>query len=272
MLNFKKIFKFMVHGGVVKCRNTLPALLRTLIPLTSKRGTTGTHCSLQRAALRNTVAPLGKVRVSSGCTSFRRKAYQTIAGCIVIVIIIFLEACSVTQVNKPTPPSNEPVATQSQFSQQSSSKIDNLDWLFVIDAFQGGTAEIELGKQALQKSTNPKVKEFAQQMIEEHTKTHEKLLQLLNSRAIAPPTTLGFKYETIAAHLQQLSGTSFDEPYINEMGVNRHLDAIATFQRERTVGKDPDFKAFASKGLQTARNHFQMAVTVTGYGLLGDNK
>jgi putative membrane protein len=196
------------------------------------------------------------------------RKFKIIISCTGILVIIFLKACSISQVNKPTPLSNEPVAVQSPLSQQLSSKIDNLDWLFVIDAFQGGTAEIELGKQALQRSTNPKVKEFAQQMIEQHTKAHEKLLQLLNNKKIVAPTTMGFKYETISAHLMQLSGTSFDEPYINEMGLNRHLDAIATFQREGTLGKDPDFKAFATKGLQTARNHFQMAVTVTGYTLL----
>ncbi|MUH01784.1 DUF4142 domain-containing protein [Scytonema sp. UIC 10036] len=200
------------------------------------------------------------------------RKFQIIIGFTGILAIVFLKACGVSQVNKPTPLSNEPVVVQSQLPQQSSSKIDNLDWLLVTDAFQGGMAEIELGKQALQKSTNPKVKEFAQQMVEQHTKAHERLLQLLSKKEITPPTTMGFKYETISAHLKQLSGSRFDEPYINEMGVNRHLDAIATFQREGTLGKDPDVKAFANQGLQTARNHFQMAIKVTGYSLLGDNK
>ncbi|GAA6621678.1 DUF4142 domain-containing protein [Scytonema sp. NUACC26] len=198
--------------------------------------------------------------------------FKIIIGFTVILVIIFLKACSITQVNKPIPLSSEPAAAQSQSPQPLNSQAESLDWLFVMDAFQGGMAEIQLGKQALQKSTNPKIKEFAQQMIEEHTKAHEKLLQLSNNKKIALPTTIGLKYETIVADLRQLSGTRFDEPYMNEMGVNRHLDAIATFQREIALGKDSDLKAFATTGLQIARNHFQMAVPVTGYSLPGDNK
>jgi putative membrane protein len=190
----------------------------------------------------------------------------------VILVLILLRAYSVSQENKSLSSSNEPVASQSLLFQQSNGQIENLERLFVIDVFQGGMAEIQFGKQALQKSTNPKIKEFAQHMIEQHTKAHKELLQLLNDKKITPLTTLGPKYEAIAAYLMQLSGSSFDEPYMNEMGVNRHLDAIATFQRETALGKDPDFKNFATKGLETARNHFQMAATVTGYTLLSENK
>ncbi len=222
----------MADFNVVKYRNTPPALSRTLLLV---RG--------------------GLVR---GVPHLDAKLCKIIMSFTGIVIIMFLKACSITQINqpKPIPLSNEPVAS--------------LDRQFVADAFQGGMAEIELGKQALQRATNPKVKEFAQQMIEHHTKIQEKLLQLLNKKEIVPPKTSGLKYETIAAHLMQVSGSSFDELYMNEMGVNRHLEAIATFQREGTLGKDLEFKAFATKGLQTARNHFQMTLTVTGYSLLGE--
>ncbi|WP_066613051.1 DUF4142 domain-containing protein [Scytonema hofmannii] len=228
MFNFKKLCKVVADFNLVKYRNTPPALSRTLL--------------LVRGGLVRSVP------------HFDAKLCKIIIGFAVFVIIVFLKACSVTPVNKPIPLSNEPVAS--------------LDRQLATDAFQGGMAEIELGKQALQRSTNPKVKKFAQQMIEQHTKAQEKLLRLLNKKEIVPPKTSGLKYETVGAHLIQLSGSRFDELYMKEMGVNRHLEAIATFQREVTLGKDPDFKAFASEGLQTARNHFEMAGTVTGYSLL----
>ncbi len=45
-----------------------------------------------------------------------------------------------------------------------------MDKMFVKKALQGGMAEVQLGQLTLQKSNNDQVKQFAQRMIDDHTK------------------------------------------------------------------------------------------------------
>ena len=45
-----------------------------------------------------------------------------------------------------------------------------IDKMFVKKAMQGGMAEVQLGQLTLQKTSNDQVKQFAQRMIDDHTK------------------------------------------------------------------------------------------------------
>ena len=49
------------------------------------------------------------------------------------------------------------------------------DKKFVMDAAVGGMAEVELGKLAAEKATNPEVKQFGQRMVDDHTKANDEL-------------------------------------------------------------------------------------------------
>jgi putative membrane protein len=187
---------------------------------------------------------------------------------IAVVVITFLGSNAVTQTNQPAPSPNESALTQNQPSQRpSSSQLSVLDNEFVTDASQGGIAEVKIGQLALQQSTNPKVEQFAQQMIQQHTQANEKLMRLAIQKGITPPTTIGSKYEAVMTQLMQFSKASFDEIYMNEMGINRHLEAAAVFQRQAVLGQDQDLKAFATKTLPTVHRHFEMAATTMGYRL-----
>jgi putative membrane protein len=72
-----------------------------------------------------------------------------------------------------------------------SSQMSALDNQFVMDAAHGGMAEVQLGQLALQRSTNPEVKRFAQQMIQEHSRANEELMRLATQKGITPPTDVG---------------------------------------------------------------------------------
>lgn len=147
------------------------------------------------------------------------------------------------------------------------SQMSALDRQFIIDAAQGGMAEVRLGQLALQRSTNPEVKQFAQQMIQQHTQANQQLMQLAQRKGVTLPTSPGPKYEAGMRQLMQLSGESFDQAYMNEAGVNGHLEAAAVYQRQAQMGQDSDLKAFANRILPTVQGHLQMAATMTGYSV-----
>lgn len=194
----------------------------------------------------------------------RRNAI-VIAALIVVGMITSVGYGAVAQTNRPVPSPSQtapaPTQTAPSFNRR---QLSALDRQFIIDAAHGGMAEVRLGELALRRSTSPEVKRFAQQMIEEHSRANEELMRLAKQKGVTPPATPS-KYEAAMKRLMQLSGESFDRAYMNEAGVNSHLESTAVYQRQAELGQDSDLKAFAAKILPRVQGHLEMAATMTGY-------
>jgi len=178
---------------------------------------------------------------------------------------------AIAQTTQPAPSQNQSIPAQTQSGQQQRNQLSALDRQFVIDAAHGGMAEVQLGQLALERSRNPQVKQFARQMIQEHTRANERLMRLATRKGITPPTTPGPKYEAAMSRLMQLSGEAFDQAYMNEAGVNGHLESAAVYQRQTALGQDPDLKAFAATILPRVQGHLEMASEMTGYRFAQQN-
>src|SRR4051812_13743900 len=63
--------------------------------------------------------------------------------------------------------------------------VSNSDKNFVNDQLSGGMAEIQLAQLAKDHASNSEVKEFAQMMIDDHTKAGDQLKQVASSHNIA---------------------------------------------------------------------------------------
>ncbi|MFB2971002.1 DUF4142 domain-containing protein [Aerosakkonema sp. BLCC-F183] len=157
--------------------------------------------------------------------------------------------------------------TEQSAPSSSRSQMSALDRQFITDAAHGGMAEVRLGQLALQRSNNAQVRQFAQRMIDQHTQANRELMALAQRKGVTPPNSPGPKYEAAMNRLMQLSGDSFDEAYLNEAGVNSHLEAAAVYQRQARMGQDADLRAFATRTLPTVQGHLEMAATMTGYSL-----
>ncbi|HAJ64468.1 MAG TPA: DUF305 domain-containing protein [Cyanobacteria bacterium UBA11369] len=179
----------------------------------------------------------------------------TVTGAIIAVGLVgTLDYSAIAQTREP--------ATPASSSRQS--QISAIDRQFIIDAAQGGMAEVRLAQLALQRSRNEQVREFAQRMIEEHTRANQELMRLATQKGVTPPATPGPKYEAAMRQLMQLSGESFDRAYMSEGGLNGHLESAAIYQRQAMLGQDPDLRAFAARILPRVQEHLQMAGTMTG--------
>lgn len=180
---------------------------------------------------------------------------------------------AVTPPNRPVPPAERPgLPNRPMPMPGQSNQLSALDQAFVMDAAHGGMAEVRLGQLALQKSTNPEVKRFAQQMIQEHSAANEELMRIVSQKGMRAPSDAGPKYEAAMMRLMQLSGAEFDRAYLAEAGVNSHLESAAVYQRQVAMGQDPDLKAFAAKILPRVQGHLAMASQMTGYRFAQNNR
>jgi len=129
---------------------------------------------------------------------------------------------------------------------------------FMVKAASGGMMEVELGHMALQKATNPKVKKFAQQMVDDHTKANEELKALAAKKNITLPTTPGDEAQEHINELAKYSGAEFDKEYLELMHKD-HQEDLDLFKEAAEDAEDAEVKAFAAKTLPVLQTHHQMA-------------
>jgi putative membrane protein len=129
---------------------------------------------------------------------------------------------------------------------------------FMVKAASGGMLEVELGKMALQKASNPQVKKFAQQMVADHSKANEELKALAAKKNITLPTTPGDEAQEHINDLAKYSGAEFDKKYAELMHKD-HQEDLDLFKEAADDAEDPEVKAFAAKTLPVLQNHHQMA-------------
>lgn len=147
----------------------------------------------------------------------------------------------------------------SQSPAQAADKLASKDKSFLVNAAEAGNAEVAASKIALEKTTNPAVKDFAQKMIEQHTQVGEQLKQLASSKDVSVPSEPSLAQRAKIAVLEKLSGATFDKRYASSIGVSAHQDAVKLFQKASTESRDPDVKDFAAKTLPGLKEHLQMA-------------
>ncbi len=142
---------------------------------------------------------------------------------------------------------------------QSTAKLSGQDKSFLKDAAEGGNAEVEASKVALEKSSNADVKTFAQQMVDDHGKAGTELKGLADQKGVKVSDGPSITKKTEIKVLSERKGSSFDQHYADSIGVKAHQDTIKLFQKEVDKGTDPDVKAWASKTLPALQHHLEMA-------------
>ena len=134
----------------------------------------------------------------------------------------------------------------------------NADSKFMMMAATGGMNEISLSNQALSKSDNEDVKQYAQMMIDDHTKANDELKSVATGKNVTLPTEPDAKHKAMTEKMSAMSGSGFDMAYVKAM-VQDHEKTVAMFQKEADNGKDADAKAFAVKTLPTLKAHLEAA-------------
>ncbi len=153
----------------------------------------------------------------------------------------------------------------SSSSSATGAQISSADKTFITKAAEGGLAEVELGQLAKDKAQDPKVKEFGDRMVTDHTKANDELKSLASQKGVTLPTEVSAKDKAEKDRLSKLSGDQFDRAYMKYM-VQDHTKDVSEFQKESRSAKDSDVKSFASNTLPTLQDHLKMAKSINPGG------
>ena len=106
---------------------------------------------------------------------------------------------------------------------------------FINDMTIANLAEVQLGKMASEKGSNPDVKSFGQMMVKDHTKANDELKQVASRLKVQPPAQVDQKHKDLADKLSKLSGAEFDREYINAM-VMGHEEVLGKLRARVDAG------------------------------------
>ena len=130
---------------------------------------------------------------------------------------------------------------------------------FVKEAANSDMLEIATAKVAEEKG-NPEEKKFAEQMINDHTKTTTDLKGMVSSGEVKAdlPTSLDESSQKKLDKLRDTKASAFSGEY-DPMQVSAHKDAVSLFERYSKSGDNAKLKDWAGKTLPTLRHHLDMA-------------
>jgi len=91
-----------------------------------------------------------------------------------------------------TPTNNTPGRSPSTptSGETSPNSLSSRDRTFAMQAGQLGMLEVELGRLAVQRGSSAGVKQYGQEMVEEHTQANQELMQLVMQKQVELPTEM----------------------------------------------------------------------------------
>jgi len=133
---------------------------------------------------------------------------------------------------------------------------------FVKKAAQDGLTEVALGKQAATKAQDPQIKQFADHIVQDHSKANDELTTVARKKGLQVPSSLDAEHQAIVQKMSQKSGADFDTAYSKAM-LKDHKKAVSLFEGA-SESSDSDLAAFAQKTLPTLKEHEKMAEQLPG--------
>ena len=127
-------------------------------------------------------------------------------------------------------------------------------------AYTAGNLDIAAGKQALKMSHNKAVRDFAQEMVRDHSAVNDKALALVKKLHVTPeanPTSTALTKAADAerAKLAKLKGDAFDREYVkNEVAYHKTVNA-ALASTLIPSAHNGELKSLLETGLKLFKEH-----------------
>jgi putative membrane protein len=137
------------------------------------------------------------------------------------------------------------------------------DQRFVVSASALGIAEVNFGKLAATRASNPEVRKFAQEMVEQHTKANKELNDLAFNKKWSLAANVDRDHQAEYDRLSKLEGAEFDREYL-KWQIKDHEQAISLFEDEAKNGDDAQLKEWCNKVLPHLREHLKTARKLAG--------
>lgn len=133
---------------------------------------------------------------------------------------------------------------------------------FVTQAASGGMYEVQSSQLVLdQAQADEPVLEFAEQMVQDHTKANDELAALAREQNLEVPAEMQPEQQQMLEELQNAEGEA--DTYVQQQ-VMAHQKTVDLFQAYAEEGDDGELKQFAEQTLPTLQEHLEMVQSLPG--------
>jgi putative membrane protein len=132
--------------------------------------------------------------------------------------------------------------------------LKHADHSFIKKASKCMLEDADISRVAVTRTMNPRVREFAQMLVDDHGRTTQALGTIAASKGVQLPA----KDMEETDKWTKKSSKDFDEEYLEKM-ISHHKDAVKLFEKEADQGEDAVTKAFARETLPLLQHHLAAA-------------
>lgn len=163
---------------------------------------------------------------------------------------------------------NRPADTKEVAEEENERKFDDTknkedDSQYLVEAAATDLKEIEIGKLAQQKSSNPDIKAFGKMLEEDHMKSAAEVKKLAQVKNISLPETMTEDGQKAYKELQEKTGLDFDKKFA-EMMVDGHQKAVDKMTDAAEDAADEEIRVWASNKIPTLTAHLEHAKSLKG--------
>ncbi|GAA4347817.1 hypothetical protein GCM10023185_03140 [Hymenobacter saemangeumensis] len=156
--------------------------------------------------------------------------------------------------NKPATAGTDRIQNFDPNAQNTAEAPHATDAEFMMSAAHSDQNEIQQSKMALAKGVTGMVKEHANMMIADHTKSTADLKKIAAKKGVTLPTDMDAEHKALAAEMEKLSGKDFEARYMQQMVLD-HQKTVNTMVSHDKMTKDADLKGFIAKTLPVVQKH-----------------
>lgn len=141
--------------------------------------------------------------------------------------------------------------------------IDRDDAQFAVQAANSSLAEAELGKLAIKKGLDKRIKNLGAMLIKDHIKPDVKLQAIAKAKKITLQTRIDSADQKVIDDLDKNSGAAFDRAYLSSI-IKEHEDNVKLFKAASTQLMDADLRRYAARNLLVYKRHLDLIDEIKG--------
>lgn len=149
-------------------------------------------------------------------------------------------------------------------AEQGKSRIDNGDSTLMRRMAESHLGEIQLAALAEEISTDPKIRTYAQTLLDDHYAALGELRKMAGDKGVVVPGGPDTDQAAAVAKLARLTGDEFNRQFVTSAGIEAHDQAVKLYDEAARRAKDEDLQAYAGKTGQVVAKHLQMAQQLQG--------
>ncbi|MCO6146573.1 DUF4142 domain-containing protein [Flavobacterium sp. NRK1] len=180
---------------------------------------------------------------------------KALLGAAVVTLSFGIQSCKNETKNEDAKEVAED-QNEAKFDDVNDEKESDSDYL--VAAAEVDMKEIELGKLAQTKSTNPDVKALGKMMEDAHSKALADLKATASKKNISIPESSTENVQDAYKDLNDKTGHDFDKAYADMM-VDGHEKTIDKMEKASEKANDPDIRMWAANMLPELRKHLEHA-------------